>query len=323
MNLKQLKTDIKNNCIQSFYFFIGEEVAIRDIFIDDIAKAAEAKIVRAESVESIKKRVQGSSLFNVKTCYVITDDKEFVKEEKNWEDWESGKLQGNNIVILVYNGIDKRGKLYKHFTQENFVYETGTLVDFTRLSADILMKYVAKEVTLSEQYALKLITLCENDYSKILMETNKISSLANATNTTDEASFARILAEGLIYQPVGDIIFNFTDAVCAKNASLSYDLWNKLQATEPAVKVLSILYNNFRNMLSLQLAGNVKNICEFTGLKPFQIGVVKSKLGIFTNEQLIETLKLIRWTEKGIKIGDIEEPLAVNYIMTKIFAMRK
>ena len=58
MLIGELDSAIKEKNMQPFYVFTGEEIFVRDRKIKDIAKAANAEIVRAESVSSIYNKIQ-------------------------------------------------------------------------------------------------------------------------------------------------------------------------------------------------------------------------------------------------------------------------
>ncbi len=315
-SLAELQQELKDKKLRAFYIFTGEEVAIRDIFVRKIVDAFGLELVPGSSLADISDRLKINPLLGGQKCYIIRNDETYQKGESNWRDavWDS-EVRNEHIVIMLYSNIDKRLKFYKHHQE--------AVIEFNTLSEQVLIKYILKEVNISEQHCLKLIELCESNYNRILFETNKIKMLANSQGLSHDVAFNRILEEGLIYTPVGDILFKFTDAVCLRDYMTSYKYWDKLKANESGMKVISILYNNIKSIVALQYAGKVDKICDFTGLTPWQVKLAKEKVGIFENEELIYILKMLRWCEKGIKTGLIEENIVVDYALAEIFSVNE
>lgn len=311
MQLTELRQNIVDKKLNNYYMFVGEEIMIMDTYIKQIVNTFDLEPVRADSLSSVYSKLTTNNLTGKKKCYIISNDDEFIKAEKVWDRIQDLNLQC--VIILIYYSLDKRTRFFK------FHNEKELMTEFATLSNDILTKYIHKEIDLSPNYCDELIGICEGNCNRILLEVDKIKCLANAQDTTDNSAYNTLIEEGVIYVPANDLLFPFIDAVTRCNQVLSYTLWTKIKKVENSMAILSLLYNNFRNILSVQLAGNVKGICEFTGLTPFQVKLAKEKAGIFNKEELIHIIKLIRKVEKGIKIGWIEEPMAIKYLLTQIF----
>ncbi len=58
ISLVQLKKDIKNNTLDNFYIFEGEEIGILNMYINQMGKT----IIRADEVENIWRRLTTSSI---------------------------------------------------------------------------------------------------------------------------------------------------------------------------------------------------------------------------------------------------------------------
>lgn len=309
MQLAELKHNIVNNKLDNFYLFAGPEIKIMDTYIKMICKTFDLEIVRADSLSSIYSKLNSKSLINKRRCYVVSSDEDYIKEEKIWD--KLFDLKGENVLIMTYYNLDKRTRFYK--------YHIDYLTDFEKLPKDVLLKYIQKDIQLSTNLAEELIGICDGDYSRILLEIDKIKCYSEAASVTHNNAYSKLIDEGVIYVPVKDLLFPFIDAVTLGNANLSYTIWEKIRKVENSMAILSLLYNNFRSILIVQLAGNVKGICEYTGLTPWQVKLAKEKMGIFNKQELLNILHEIRFTEKGIKIGQVEEPVAIDYVLTCIF----
>lgn len=81
--------------------------------------------------------------------------------------------------------------------------------------------------------------------------------------------------------------------------------------------MLSVLYNNAKAVLQVQsYDGN--NLSKATGLTGWQIKNAKPHVNKYSDEELIELLRLIQKCESGIKTGQIEEQFVIEYILARI-----
>lgn len=311
MQLNELKSQLVKKSLNPLYIFTGEEIAIMDIYIQKIVQISGCKMVRTNSVGSIFSKLQSRSFINTPSCYLVRDDKEYMVQDKVWQEFRTGKIQGKNIIILVYSAIDKRSKFYK--------YHKDYLISFDKLSEKVLAKYIKKEINISNENALLLTSLCDNNYSRILLECDKIKHLATAKKWEDDRTFNLAIKEKIIHQDAKDVIFEFIDSVCKRKIQTSYSLLKELnEIRESPLVMLSLLYNNFRSMLLVRGAGNCDNICNRTGLTPFQVKLAKEKGNKYDLQELVKVVRILREVERGIKIGQIDADLAIDYVLVNI-----
>ena len=115
-----------------------------------------------------------------------------------------------------------------------------------------------------------------------------------------------------------DITFEFIEKVITRQEKESLDLYNKLEQNgESNIKLLSLLYNNFRTILLIQSCHS-NDICKTTGLTNGQVYYNKDKVGYYSIGELVRALKLIQKIEEGIKTGKIEEKISINYLLVNI-----
>lgn len=311
MQLYELMEQLQNKTTKPVYIFTGEEIAIMDIYIKQIVTLLDAIPRRVDSLGSVFSKLKNSSFLAKKACYIIRDDKDYMTQEKVWQSVNSGAIQGDNTIILVYTTIDKRSKFYKQ--------HQDMIVNFEKLPSTILAKYIAKEIGLQGELAANLAQVCDNDYSRILLECDKINHLHNARGISIEDAYKQALAEGVIYKQPQDVVFEFIDAVCKRRVKLTYELLEELKETgEPPLIIITLLYNNMRQMLLVQSAGDTNDIEGRTGLSAWQIKCAKEKGKHYAVPELVRALRVIRETERGIKAGTVESTLAVDYILVNI-----
>jgi len=299
MNVNELKSKIKSNTIPNFLIFTGEEIQIQRIYRNKIAETLKLPLIYCDTVKDVYGKINNNSFITTTCCYVVFEDKEFASEEKLWQLIKS-KLK-NNILILQYSKIDKRGKFYKQ----------NDVVEFEKLDERLLVKYVQRDCNLNESNALDLINICENDYSRILLEIDKINNINGDSNTV----YKKLVNEGTIYKPPYDAIFDFVDAVLRRNGNLSFELLKiSYDLGENTLTLLSALYLNTKQVLQVQSCTS-SDICKSTGLTSFQVKCSREKSNYYSNGELVSLLKRIGETERGIKSGIIEEKYAIPNLL--------
>ena len=318
MTVQDVKTQIRNKSVKSFYIFTGSESKVIDVYVNKISECKGIEVVRADSISEIYSKFLSKSLVTNDYCYVLQDDKELLTHDKLWDSLAVENVQGNNIVILVLTGVDKRGKFYKRFKDD--------IVEFEHLPDSVLTKYIRKEIPLHDKNCKKLIDICESDYSRILLEVDKIYWYAQrwyveciGGKWVDyDAAFLDLINQGVIYQPPKDAIFDFVNAVLKGKVVKSFELLRNCYGVgESPIVLLSVLYNNVKQVLQVQSCTS-KDIAKTTGLSAWQVKCAKEKCGYYSIGDLVYFLKLIRKVEKGIKTGEIDESISVDYVLVNI-----
>ena len=310
MNITDIKTQIKNKQISQYYIFTGDELEVQRIYINKIAEIHGGSIVRPASIAEAWPSIISPSLFDEPSVYVVRDDKDLMQNDVLQRQVEQSNLNGNIIIHLV-TSVDKRTKWYKS--------NSDKIVSFERLSTEILVKHCQQLVALNKSNCERLIAICENDYSRILLEIDKIKSFISASPESDcNAVFGQFVADGTIYQPPKDAIFELVDAILKRQVNKVYNLLEQCYAVgEANMVILSVLFNNARQVLQVQSCTSA-DIAKSTGLTAWQVKCAKDKCGYYTNGELVYMLRTIQKVQKGIITGQIEDSLAVEYLLVNI-----
>lgn len=323
MNLPDLQNQIIKKSIDKVLILFGEEVAIMDMYLSKIYDATGADVFRFDSVkEAYSKMVQKRIAAEGCRCFVIRDDKDFFKADKEWSRVFTAAESGADYLIIIYSSMDRRSKFYKQ-NQER-------LCEFAKLSSSILAGYVDRLLPgMTKEQCEKFAEICENNYSRILLEADKVKHYYNALRYEADAYGADVsmrdcvsdlLRSGVIYKPIGDITFLFTDAILTRNyADTAKYLMQAKAVGESEILTLSVLYNGFKQILMVQgLGRDQSEPVKRTGLTPWQVKMAKQKQGHYSIKELIHALKVIRFVEKGIKTGAIDADVAVEYAIVNI-----
>ena len=309
MELIDLMKKISSNDIPHFLILFGEEQKIIDIYINNICDKIQAKKVVKESVSSVVKNIGKKSIDKCKKMYIVTEDIAFTKLEDNWESVKNAI--NKDYVILRYNSLDKRSAFVRK-NQQN-------IVEFSHLSDDVLQQYIHRDLPdLSDENVSKLISYCNNDYGRILLEVDKIKQYSSViTDLTIDSCFVQLDKQGLFHKEIGDITFELTDAVLGGYPEKAIQKLDEAKRKgEPAMMISSILYNGFRNLLAYQgLGKNKQGAMERTGMTKGELWGCTKNVGGYSIEEVKRNMLFCQKVESGIKMGTIDEDIALEYLV--------
>ena len=309
MELIDLMKKISRNDIPHFLILFGEEQKIIDIYINNIRDKIQAKKVVKESVSSVVKNIGKKSIDKCKKLYIVTEDIAFTKLEDNWE--SAKNAINKDYVILRYNSLDKRSAFVRK-NQQN-------IVEFSHLSDEVLQQYIQRDLPdLSDENVSKLISYCSNDYGRILLEVDKIKQYSSViTDLTIDSCFIQLDKQGLFHKEIGDITFELTDAVLGGYPEKAIQKLDEAKRKgEPAMMISSILYNGFRNLLAYQgLGKNKQGAMERTGMTKGELWGCTKNVGGYSMEEVKRNMLFCQKVESGIKMGTIDEDIALEYLV--------
>ena len=307
MEVLDVRQQIRDKNIDNFYIFMGEENAVQLAYVKKLAEVGNCQIKRIDSVSEIYGKKRGG-LFKARECYVAINDTDLIKHESAWDNLLD--MVGNNMLILQFTELDKRSKFYSRYKD--------IIVDFKYLPENILLKYVRRETALSVPYAKKLIEICENSYSRLLLEMDKIKHYASAVDISHDEALKILVEKDAIYTPARDRVFDFVDAVVSGRIADAFGLLTECErSNEPTLIMITLLYQQIRKLLQVQ-GCNSDDIGKTTGLSDWDIKTVKKYCNVYTNGELVGALKLLGEVERGIKKGLIEEQICMDYLLINI-----
>jgi DNA polymerase III delta subunit len=314
MNLIDLKSDIVNKSIKSFYVFVGDEIGIINIYLEQIAKVKSLDIRREESVQDVWGMVSVRGMFaSEPAIYVVRGDRDFQKQEKAWDNLLS-ELK-DSVVILLYDKIDSRLKFGKYFKDYT--------VQFDRLDKPVLEKYVAQKLNITNrvEFIGRLVDMCGGSYDVCMLECDKLLTYQKSTEDRDgwvstlQDCFKALVKDGTIYQSQETDVFQFVDAVCKRDIKLSFDLATRLiEDGASSINLLGTLYTSLRAILLIQCCTG-RNIADITGLDNGAIFYNKKRTGNYSTKELVRAVKLISRTVDDIKSGHIDDVYATEYVL--------
>lgn len=307
MDVREVKKHIQAKRLNPFYIFTGEEVEAQRLYINKMAEVTQRTVARAESVAEVLKHRTG--VLKIPRLFVVHDDKDFMQTADAWESIE--EALGDKVLILQLTTADKRTKFYKHFVDD--------IVTFNHMDAEVLSKYARKECPMSEENILTLIACCSTDYGNLILEADKIKRFAESQGVGLDTAFTQLLADGVIHRPPEGAVFEFAKAVLQAKPNKAYRLLDECRSTGSSTfGILSALYYSVKQTLQVQSCES-KDVTGTTGLSAWEVKRARESVGYWNTADLVDMLKSLQWAEQAIKTGQIEEPLAVDYILTQIF----
>lgn len=306
MNLFELQQEIKTKHIPKFLVFTGNEYAIINLYINQISKQHNLMVQNISRIDQVIKQHAIVNILGANLLYVCRYDIDFVKNEKLWQNIDA-KL-GTNYLILILSSVDNRSKFSKCFEKR--------IVEFNEQSPDTVKLMLNNQIKLIPEHLERLMKGCNFNYSKIVLEIDKIKNLAKVRNLDDDDAYEQLLIDKTICESQDSKLQEFVDNVMCKRTD-SFRIYKGLiENGESNLTIIAWLYNAIRNQLSVQTVNNPS--ADTTGLNFYFIKECLSRKGIYTVSELLQALKIIKYCEQGIKNGLIEEQSSVNYILVNL-----
>lgn len=309
MNLFELKQKLKNNELDKFYVFYGEEYIVLETYVDKIVKASGLSRKSLYSVTDISSSLRANNIFGSSYVYVIREDRNFMVNSNLWDIVKNNNSK--HILIFIYSNIDKRSKFYS--SNEDYI------VEFIKLSPEVILKHIMNDYQISSEYGIKIINRCDNDYGKILLNLKKLKILAMINNTTINEIYPEAIKENLIPISNTDILSDFSE--CILDADIN-NVWLFLKLlrnnNEASIKLLGIIYNNLRSLMLVQACSS-KNISQKTGLDDWLAKKLLNYTNVYDISTLVKSLSFLRESEVGLKSGNIDEDMVLENCLVNIY----
>lgn len=314
MELVDLMKRISSNDIPHFLILFGEEQTILNIYLTHILEITNAKRISADSVSYIMQNINKKRFDKSLRLYVVQDDMAFLRAEDSWESVRN--TPAKDYIILRYHSLDKRSTFVKK-NQQN-------LVEFSRLTKEVLQTYISKDLPdLSEKNSSKLVEYCNYDYGRILMEIDKVKQYMSVrTDLTIDSCFVQLDKQGLFHKEIGDITFELTNAVLGGYPETAIQKLDEAKRKgESAMMIVSILYTGFRNLLAYQgLGSNKQGAMERTGMTKGELYGCTKNVGGYSIAEVKRNMLKCQEIEAGIKMGTIDEDIALEYAVLSCLA---
>lgn len=318
MLIQELQQSIINNDIFFKYgdklIFTGEDSYLQKLYINQIAKKNNCKLIYADNYLEIKKQLTTTTKLEPSKLFVIRNSSDLI----NIELFNQVIPAKNKWLILIFDKIDKRSSFFKETENITCNFEKMTEAQLLHI---IRKNYKSLE-NLSDENCYRIIDLVNKDYGRLLLELDKLDIIlpikekeAKESNLFfDEINdlFEILIKDGLIHQDIDNNIFNLVDAILFKDYKNIHTLHKIAKNGEFDVfALMGLLYSNYKNTL-LYMCSNDVNLSGFIKNK---INQFKSKYNI---NELVYKLKVIQELEQGIKTGKVDSIIADEILLIRL-----
>lgn len=304
--MQDLKQEIERGKLRSLYVFTGPEVGLMRVYISQIVERSGLKREGIDDIASIYAKLGQGGVFKESKVYVCYEDQDILKQEKAWSRLKDSL--GKDILILVYEQLDKRTKFYK---------QMGA-IEFKSLDKDLLAPQLAFEYAMDEGLAHALIERVGVDYALLKVELDKAQVIAREQNISINEAYYK--GQDAFIENNNKDIFNLVNLVCRGVIQESYKQWYVMRKDISPIALLALLYRQFRTMLLVQACGaNFKEAQKRTTLTAYEIRFALEKLGGYSLQELKRNLRVIAGADRRIKQGELPQDLAIPFVLLEIF----
>jgi len=294
MDIRELKEKISDKSLDDdFMVWALEDYSSYVIAKQYIHAIAEFKHLAIKFINSFK---------DIGTSGFVEDNNLYIYKVDKLEDFEP---HDNLIIICNKTNYKNKIKIPK--------LEPWQFVDYleTKLpgmnKADIEWLITQYEVLDSRVKEIKYERL-ENDLDKIAIFSPALQdSVFNELYTNGE------------YNTISNLtVFDLSEAMIKKDAKLALEVLKVFDYidSKPHVWILSILLNNFRNIIGVQVGNNT---AEELGISDKQHWVIKKRnCGYYDTKQLYNIYKMLTDVERLYKFGGLTQDMLADYIVCRI-----
>ena len=254
-------------------------------------------------------------LIIIKNFLLENKDDDFKKELAK----SLNKIPETSLVFFIENGNpDKRNSLFKALNKP------GVVQNFDLPAPNLIMNLVVEKV---EENNLKISSEAKNKFvlyigSDLSRAENEIMKLILYAKHENLKTIEPSLVEEMVRPENNAGIFDFIDAVGAKNQKKAVSLFDKLvQAGENELYILSMIVYQFRNMITVLSyvdrrvqAGEIAKVAK---IHPF---VVQKTIGIlrkYSKEELVANYIKLGDSDFAIKTGQIDPKLCILMLISE------
>ena len=164
---------------------------------------------------------------------------------------------------------------------------------------------------LTETQATELYNVYKNDLFRLSSELDKIKLMGNYNQIKSQ-----------LYVDVSNYnVFDLTNAIIRRDKISISNIYHDLDFidVEP-IGLITLLLNNFRHIIDVQLARNAT--AESVGVSEKQFWAIKNySCGYYSKQELMKIYSMLTDIDYQIKSGQLDTTILVDYIICKIMSL--
>lgn len=298
MDIKEFKRQIENNTLDDrLYIFKCADIDF--IPHQYISRICNDKHLMVETVDDINMIPISSNIFGS-----TTKDTAIVCKVDKITSFNPDLLSENNIYIICH----KVEKSVLDIVSDN-------IINIDKIEDWMIKDYVYTRCKGVEHSELdNLIKLCKNDIYRIEQECDKLSIFSESEQ---KYVFDDFKVDGIFNDLSNETIFSLSNALINKDINSFSSIYKQLNNIDcEPIGFITVLLNNFRNIIKVQLANNPS--AETCKLPSKQFWAVKHNCGKYTINQLYSIYDMLTDLDRKIKTGQISTDILIDYMCAKI-----
>ena len=304
MDIKKLKQSIldKNINLQFFIFVCptADCSFVAKQYIREIAKIHKSTLCKLDDITQITERTD--DIFDTADTNDIIRMFEIDKLENVDIDVESNK----DTIIICKSISDDLSKKYRDNIIDFPKLENWQIEDYATILLDGLSKTAIDWI----------VKTCNHNIYRIENEANKLSLFEKDKR---EYLFECFVKDGLLDDLSNYTIFNFSNALITKNIKQLKIILSEIENIDiEPVGLITVLYNNFKNILNIQL--NPRATADSLNMTSKQFNAIKYNIGYFNPKALTDIFKIVTDIDYRLKSGLLPADKIIDYLTLNVIS---
>lgn len=299
MTNEELKSKILDNSLSDNLLILRYEdnKFICKQYVNEISKKRNLEIL---SVETLEECIPDEFFGDINNyLYLIDiDNLEKIHYELINDDLKN--------IIIICNKIPK--EIEKEY--DKYIVNIVKILDWQ------ILEYMKTKCSLSETNLKWIQEVSKNNIYRIDNELNK---LAIFESSKQDDIFNQIKSESGYNDLNSFDVFKLTNAIIKKDYTTILEILKSIDNmdVEP-FGLLTILYNNFKNIINIQLNPNAT--ADSLGMQPKQFNAVKYNCGKYSSGQLLQIFNFLTTLDSRVKGGEIplDDNQFIDYIVCSV-----
>ncbi len=336
MNIEELEKSLKENKLNSIYFFYGEEQFLLESSVKKIKKIFGQLVeginyiqIDENNIQEIIPNIETPAFGFEKKLIIIKNTGLLLKDGKkknvklaeqrekisNYINNNINYIQETLVIVFIEENADKND-LFKTLEKH------GIICNFEKLKLPQLVKRIraicsAYKVKMDDTVAKYFIECCGTNMQELINEVRKLIEYSGENGEITKESI-----DMLSTKQIESVIFDLTDNLGKKEIDKSLTtLKNLIYNKEPVQKILITLYNHFKKLYITKLAiEQNRSLTEVLNLKPNQLFLTskyKMQSGYFSLQELKNIIDEFILLDKNYKKGLIDINIGLEAILCR------
>lgn len=293
MDIKTLKQSIIDKTLNNnlLIFKYSDSKILVNMYISEILKLKQKEKIYIKNLDE-----GNSDFFDIDTFYI------YILNVDTFDQKIDPTLYDNYIIVC--KNIESNLDLDKYIVQFPKI-ESWQIIDYAQ---NMLPGLNSSEIEW-------LYSICKNN-ERFIQEVDKLKIF----NKDLQASMFTLIDNENGYSDLNNLnIYNFTNAILKKDINIIKNILINFDNIDiEPTGVVTILYNNFKNILNIQM--NPAATAASLNMSDKQFNAIKYYKGYYTNKQLMDNFEFITSLDNKLKSGkfSLSRKCFVEFVLNKI-----